>query len=76
MILSEYSVAVTIQVKDGELWASVPGQDDSELIPLSPDTFTVKDKSGYTIHFEMDGDKISGFTSTQPNGIFKAHVRK
>lgn len=71
-----YSVAVTLQVKDGVLWASVPGQDDSQLIPLSPDTFTVKDKNGYTIRFEMDREKAVGFTSAQPNGTFKAHVRK
>lgn len=74
--ISEFSVAVTLQVKNGELWASVPGQEISQLLPLSPDTFTVKDKSGYTIHFERDGDTISGFTSTQPNGAFKAHLRK
>jgi hypothetical protein len=45
-------------------------------VPLSPDTFTVKNKSGYTIHFEKDGDAITGFTSTQPNGVFKTHIRK
>ncbi len=71
-----FSVAATLQVKDGVLWASVPGQEDSQLIPLSPGTFTVKDKSGYTIHFEMEGDKVLGFTSVQPNGTFKAHVKK
>jgi predicted alpha/beta superfamily hydrolase len=71
-----YSVAVTLQVKNGELWASVPGQDDSQLMPLSADTFTVKNKSGYTIHFERDENKITGFTSTQPNGVFKAQLRK
>jgi len=71
-----YNVAVTLQVKNDELWAGVPGQDDSQLIPLSPDTFTVKNKSGYTIHFERDENKLTGFTSTQPDGIFKAHLRK
>ena len=56
--------------------ANVPGQEDSELIPLSPDTFTVKNKTGYKVHFEMDENKVLGFTSTQPNGTFKAHVKK
>jgi predicted alpha/beta superfamily hydrolase len=74
--LEGFAVAVTLQVKDGVLWASVPGQEDSQLVPLSPGTFTVKDKTGYTIHFDMDGDKILGFTSVQPNGTFKAHVKK
>ncbi len=72
----EFSLAATLQVKDGVLWANVPGQEDSELIPLSPDTFTVKNKTGYKVHFEMNGDKVLGFTSTQPNGTFKAHVKK
>jgi tetratricopeptide (TPR) repeat protein len=71
-----YNVAATLQVKNGELWASVPGQDDSQLIPLSADTFTVKNKSGYTIHFERDGNKLTGFTSAQPDGVFKARLRK
>lgn len=71
-----YAVAVTLQVKNGELWSSVPGLEASRLKPLSPDTFTLKEKSGYTVHFERDGDKISGFTSEQPDGIFKTHLRK
>jgi predicted alpha/beta superfamily hydrolase len=71
-----YSITVTLQVKNGELWASAPGLDDSKLIPLSADTFTVKNKSGYTIHFERAENKITGFTSTQPDGVFKAHLRK
>jgi predicted alpha/beta superfamily hydrolase len=71
-----YSVAVTLQLKTGELWSSVSGQEDAQFIPVAPDTFTIKNKNGYTIHFEKDGESISGFTSTQPNGVFKAHVRK
>ena len=71
-----FSLSATLQVKDGVLWASVPGQEDSQLIPLSPDTFSVKNKNGYVVHFEMDGDKVLGFTSKQPNGTFKAHIRK
>ena len=71
-----YAVAVTLQVKNNELWSSVPGQDDSQFVPLLQDVFTVKNKSGYKIHFERDGDTISGFTSTQPNGVFKMHIKK
>ena len=74
--IDAYSIAVTLQVKNDELWASVSGQDDSQLVPLSPDTFTIKNKSGYTIHFERDGDTITGFTSAQPDGVYKAHLRK
>ena len=71
-----FSLTARLQVKDGVLWAIVPNQEDSQLIPLSPNTFTVKNKNGYIVHFEMDGDKVLGFTSTQPNGTFKAHIRK
>ena len=71
-----FSLTATLHVKDDVLLADVPGQEDSELIPLSPDTFTVKNKNGYIVHFEMDGNKVLGFTSTQPNGTFKAHIRK
>ena len=71
-----YGITVTLTLKNGQLWASVPGQDDSQLVPLSPDTFSIKDKNGYTLHFETDGNTITGFTSTQPNGVFKAHVKK
>jgi len=32
--------------------------------------------AGYTLKFEMDGDKAVGLTAIQPNGTFKAHVKK
>jgi uncharacterized protein len=67
---------ITMQVKDKELWAEVPGEGDFQLIPVSPDTFSVKNMSGYEVHFQIDGDKVVGFTSVQPNGTFKAHVKK
>ena len=71
-----FTVSVMLQVKNGALWSSVAGQNDSELIPVSPDTFTVKNESGYTISFQMDAGKATGFTSVQPNGTFKAHLMK
>jgi len=69
-------VTVTFFVKDNVLWAIVPGQDNSEMLPVSPNIFTVKNRSGYRVEFEMSGDKAVGFTSNQPNGIFKAHLKK
>lgn len=74
--IDKYNIVVTLKMKDSLLWAIVPGQDDSQLVPVSPDTFSVKDKSGYSLHFDKDGDKITGFTSTQPNGVFTAHLKK
>ncbi len=71
-----YPVTITLQVKDHSLWSSVPGQSDAELIPVLPNTFSVKNVSGYSISFQMEAEKVTGFTSVQPNGIFKAHVKK
>jgi tetratricopeptide (TPR) repeat protein len=74
--LDSISVTITMLVKDNELWAQVPGQGDFQLVPVSPDTFSVKNMSGYEVHFQREGDKVIGFTSVQPNGTFKARLRK
>jgi len=74
--LDTLPVTITIELRNEELWASVPGEGDFQLVPLSESTFTVKNLSGYEVHFQMDGDKVLGFTSIQPNGTFKAHVKK
>src|SRR6187397_2960679 len=70
------SLTATTMIKDNALWVSAPGQGDFELVPLSTDAFTIKGMSGYKIQFEMDGSKAVGLTSTQPNGTYKAHVKK
>lgn len=74
--LDSISIAITMEVKNDELWAQVPGQGDFQLVPVSPDTFSVKNMSGYEVHFQMEGDKVLGFTSVQPNGTFKGRLRK
>jgi hypothetical protein len=74
--LDSIGITITMLVKDNDLWAQVPGQGDFQLVPVSPDTFGVKNMSGYEVHFQMDGDKVLGFTSVQPNGTFKARVKK
>jgi|CXWL01.1.fsa_nt_gi predicted alpha/beta superfamily hydrolase len=70
------SLTATTMIKDNALWVSAPGQGDFELAPLSTDIFTIKGLQGYKIQFEMNGDKPLGPTSTQPNGTYKAHVKK
>ena len=70
------SLIATTSIKENALWVSAPGQGDYELVPLSPHTFSVKGVSGYTLKFEMDGNKASGLTAIQPNGTFKARVKK
>ena len=70
------SLTATTMIKDNALWINAPGQGDFELVPLSTDVFTIKGMSGYKLQFEMDGNKPLGLTSTQPNGTYKAHVKK
>lgn len=70
--LEIYNIPIVLEIRDNTLWAKVPGQEDDEFQLLSENIFTVKGKQGYTITFQMDGDKPKGFTSVQPNGTFKA----
>ncbi len=70
------AVTVTVKLKGSELWAEVPGEGDFQLLPASKDIFTVKNMSGYEVHFEREGNTVTGFTSIQPNGTFKAHIKK
>ena len=79
--LGEYDFEVaaltaTTFLKENALWVSAPGQGDHELVPLSLHVFTVKDVAGYTLKFEMDGDKPVGLVAIQPNGTFKAIIKK
>ena len=46
------------------------------MVPLSTNVFTIKGITGYKIQFEMEGNKPVGLTSTQPNGTYKANVKK
>src|ERR1051326_2090926 len=70
------SLTATMLIKDNALWASAPGQGEFELVPVATDIFTIKGLQGYKLQFEMDGNKPVGLTSTQPNGTYKAHVKK
>ena len=74
--LDSIQVTITVLVKNGELWAQVPGEGDFQLVPVSPDTFSVKNMSGYQVHFQVEGEKAVGFTSIQPNGTFKGRIKK
>lgn len=65
-------ITVTTYIKDGALWASATGQQDVELTPLSLHVFTIKALPGYTLKFNMEGDKVISITSIQPEGTFTA----
>lgn len=70
------NLAATTIIKENAIWVSAPGQGEFELMPLSQNTFTVKGVQGYTLKFEMEGNKAIGLTAIQPNGTFKAKVKK
>jgi uncharacterized protein len=73
--LEAYKIDVHLEIREGKLLAKVQGQEDDELTPVSKGIFTVKNKQGYTITFQMDGSRAVAFTSVQPNGIFKAILK-
>ena len=75
-ILEAYKIDVNLEIRDGKLLAKVQGQEDDELTPVSKNVFTVKNKQGYSITFEMNGRRAVAFTSVQPNGVFKAVLKK
>ena len=70
------NLEATTMMKGDALWISAPGQGEFELIPLSPNKFNLKGVQGFTLTFDVSGDKAVGLTSTQPNGTFKAHLKK
>jgi predicted alpha/beta superfamily hydrolase len=70
------NITVTIKVKGNDLWAEVPGEGEFQLVPVSQNSFTVKDLKGYEVKFDFEGEKAVGFTSIQPNGSFKAKLKR
>lgn len=74
--LENAGITITIILKGEDLWAQVPGERDVQLLPSAIDVFTVKDMKGYEVTFHKDGDKVTGFTSVQPNGTFEGHLKK
>jgi uncharacterized protein len=74
-ILEAYKIEVNLEIREGRLLAKVQGQEDDELTAVSENIFTVKNKQGYTITFQMNGGRAIAFTSVQPNGVFKAILK-
>jgi uncharacterized protein len=70
--LEAFQLDISLEIRNGKLWAIVPGQADEELQPVSEHVFTIKGKQGYTITFKMNADKPKSFTSVQPDGTFIA----
>lgn len=70
--LAAFNLDMKLEIREDKLIAIVPGQADSEILPISENVFTVKGQQGYTITFDRKGEKPKGFTSMQPNGTFEA----
>ncbi|UPK70790.1 serine hydrolase [Chitinophaga filiformis] len=62
---------------DNQLMLDVPGQTDYTLVPVDKDKFSLKDVNGFTIEFNVnEKGEVTGLTSVQPNGRFKAERKK
>lgn len=70
------TLSATTFVKGNALWVNASGYGDFELEPVSPHVFKVKGMEGQKIEFEMQDGKVIGMINTQPNGTFKAQVKK
>jgi len=66
-------ITAKFYVKEGALYAFVPGQPEYELIPTKEHRFAFKDLDGFNIQFDVD-DKgvVKSASFVQPNGTFKA----
>lgn len=67
-------MTIRLFLKDNKtLYASVPGQQDYELIPIAADKFAIKALSGYYLQFATDiKGEINQVTFIQPNGNYIA----
>lgn len=62
---------VKIYVKDGKLYAFVPGQPEYEQIPVGNNEFNFKTLEGFKIKFEEKEGEIIAVNFIQPNGTFR-----
>jgi CubicO group peptidase (beta-lactamase class C family) len=54
------------------LMVLVPGQPDYELVPTRKNEFDFKALKGFSVKFDISGDRATAINFIQPNGIFKA----
>ena len=72
------SIGLTIKtyVTDGSLRILASDRPEAELVPSKLHEFKVKDVSGYSLIFEMDGNQPTAIDLSVPEGNFKATLRK
>ena len=61
-----------VYLKGEILFVFVPGQPEYETIALGDHTFKLKVLEGFSVKFDVAGDKVAGMSFIQPNGTFKA----
>jgi hypothetical protein len=68
----------TVHIKgEDQLMLDVPGQTDYTLVPVEKDKFSLKDVRGFTVEFSVnEKGEVTGLTSVQPNGRFRAEKKK
>lgn len=67
---------VKIYIKEGKLYAFVPGQPEYEQIPLGNHEFNFKTLEGFKIKFEEKDGEITAVNFIQPNGTFRGERKK
>ena len=67
---------VKIYVKEGKLYAFVPGQPEYEQIPVGNNEFNFKTLEGFKIKFEEKDGEIVAVNFVQPNGTFRGERKK
>lgn len=76
----EYQIGqmnLKVFLKDKTLRLFTQGQPEFELVPIDTNKFSLKDMNGFTIVFDVnEKNEVTGLTSNQPNGVFKAPKKK
>ncbi len=63
-----------VYVKNKKLKAALPGQPEYTLLPVDSTTFDLGNLPGFKMIFDIDENgNVTGVTSSQPNGNFKAN---
>jgi CubicO group peptidase (beta-lactamase class C family) len=72
------NMEATVHIKgEDQLMLDVPGQTDYTLVPVEKDKFNLKEVKGFAIEFSVnEKGEVTGLTSVQPNGRFKAEKKK
>ena len=62
---------MTVELIGSELKLNIPGQPLHTLVPLSANTFTIRDvPGGFSAEFNLEGGKVKSLTIVQAGAIF------